>query len=325
MKKTIIFLGLFILSATVASAQQLISHVPSTDPSKVLKAGDTMSGTLNVGGHDISNFGALSGGTLYASATTAMVASGTVQINGPLTIGSTGHGYDVSYNSSSLENSVLYWSSSLASLKSGYSNTASGLHSVAFGQDDTASGAVSAAIGDPCQATGANDTAMGTYVVNTGVFSAAIGYYITIAAGGGVDEVFGAENSSNGWGTDILGNWDSSTGDNSTVLGNYISSTLTNMTIGSGVSAGSKLANTIAGSIMLGMNSTIPTLTILTAAGAGTVGTVQIGGSATAPSACSAAGDGGKIGYNSAAKVFCGCDETSWKIIGTATACGSGW
>jgi hypothetical protein len=149
-----------------------------------------------------------------------------------------------------------------SSFQIGFGNTLSNDFSFVFGSYSQATNYVSTAVGTVVNATGQYSTAIGSYATASGVYGAtAIG--TTINATGQYSTAIGAA-------VDANGNF-------STVIGGYLKATTANSTvIGTGVNSSSRLINSIANSIMLGVNSTVPSLFIGGGAGVGTFGNVGV-------------------------------------------------
>ncbi|MBN1794210.1 MAG: hypothetical protein JW844_04520, partial [Candidatus Omnitrophica bacterium] len=132
--------------------------------------------------------------------------------------------------------------------KSTNATSVAGNNAVAFGRETIASGLSSIATGQWTTASGESSTAMGENTVASAWYSTALGGYSTASATG------------------------------STAIGAFTSSGGTySMTLGRGVGNTQRLANNIGSSLMVGFNSTVPTLFVGPSSGAGTTGNVGIG------------------------------------------------
>ncbi|MBU4299176.1 hypothetical protein KJ636_03980, partial [Patescibacteria group bacterium] len=143
--------------------------------------------------------------------------------------------------------------------------TVSGTHSFAAGINTTASGSW-------------GNTAMGQNTTASGaVASTAMGYYTT--ASGWMSTAMGRYTTASGYASTAMGDVTTASGDRSTAIGKWATAgTAANtIVIGQGVDIDNRLVNNIASSLMVGFNSTIPTLFVGPSSGAGTTGNVGIG------------------------------------------------
>lgn len=155
---------------------------------------------------------------------------------------------------------------------SGTSNT--GSVASAIGSVTTASGSYSTAMGRQTIASGSFSTALGFRTKAEASFSFASGAYTTASG----DYSFASGKSSTASGNYSLASGQNTiaSGNNSFALGTLVSATVSNaMVIGTGVGGG--LVNSTANSLMVGFNSTIPTLFVSAGTGANTIGKVGIG------------------------------------------------
>jgi hypothetical protein len=153
------------------------------------------------------------------------------------------------------------------SIATGYDSKANGMFSMAMGTGVTASGSYSTALGGSTTASGLYSTAMGGSTTASGKYSASLGY--SAIAGG--DYSF------------AIGNGITATSTNSLALGQYVTASAANaVVLGQGVGSGTRLENSVAGSLAVGFNSTIPTLFVGPSSGTGTTGNVGIGTAAPA-------------------------------------------
>ena len=201
------------------------------------------------------------------------------------------------------------------SLAVGYNPKASGNYSIALGATATASGNSAIAIsGDTSTVSGANGVLIGFGNVYA-PYGVGIGWGPTVGSSGSAAVAIGYYPVANGAYSVALGNYvnTSSTSNNSVVIGN-------------GVNTNNRLVNNIAGSIMFGTNSTVPTVFISQGSGVGTTGKVGIGTTTPAVkldvagavkiadtlSDCDSAHEG-TIKYVSSH--FYGCTDTGWKQL----------
>ena len=216
-------------------------------------------------------------------------------------------GYDVNFYGAaagSYNDTRMFWDSSKAAFRSGrgvgnWVDAKVGRWSFAAGVGDTASGESSVSLGETNDCRGDDSFCTGYSNIN-----------------------YSGQASTN------MGQYNRTTGNFSTAIGFDISVTgQSAMAIGAGVGAYNFLTNVTPNSLMIGFNSTIPTFSVLTSAGVGTVGAVQIGCQTTAPSACAAAGDAGKeacsIAAGTTSAVKCFCTGTAW--VAEAPALGVCW
>jgi len=153
------------------------------------------------------------------------------------------------------------------SVRLGRNNGLPGGTSIAIGRLNTAGGGDSIAIGTLNDGLGGSAIAIGQENNPLAGSAIAIGQGNSIASGGGIS--LGRFNS--------LG---AQSGGNSLAIGNYLSTGIGSVyasVIGRGIDANSKLNNGISNSLMVGFNSTIPTLFVGPSSGAGTTGYVGIG------------------------------------------------
>jgi hypothetical protein len=145
----------------------------------------------------------------------------------------------------------------------GQGPTASGSFSVAMGYQTNASGGASTALGFSTSATGSQCTAMGCVSSASGDTATAMGRYATATAASAV----------------AAGHYVTASGNYSVAAGAWLTAGTAANTIvlGQGVSDASRLVNNTASSLMVGFNSTIPTLFVGPSAGAGWSGQVGIG------------------------------------------------
>ncbi len=147
-------------------------------------------------------------------------------------------------------------------LATGAGTVASGQNATAMGASSTASGYRSFALGNNAVASGTNAIAMGRTASADGVDCIAIGAQTTTGSFTGAT-AFGFKAASSG-------NFSTAIGNNIAVTNNG------SMVLGSGIAA-TPLENNIANSLMIGLNSNVPTIFVEGAAGAGQTGKVGIG------------------------------------------------
>jgi hypothetical protein len=127
----------------------------------------------------------------------------------------------------------------------GYRTAAEGRSSMAMGQDAKATGDFSVAMGWITYASGQASTAMGRQTVANGENSTAMGYYTR--ADGEVSTAIGCITEADG--------------DTSIAIGKFVNTdTLNTIVLGTGVDFTRRLVNKIPNSLMIGFNSTIPTV-----------------------------------------------------------------
>ncbi|HOC93458.1 MAG TPA: hypothetical protein PKH33_13970 [bacterium] len=215
------------------------------------------------------------------------MADGSVPMTGSLTVGSDSgfNGYDINfYGAMGTAGSRMFWDASKSAFRAGYdsmgtnwidanigidsfasglNSKASGLASTAMGGGTTAGGMYSFAIGDGTTAGGDMSVAMGGYTTASGTSSFAMG---DSATAGGVTSV-------------ALGRETTASGDYSMALGQWLTAgpAANTITLGKGVGNATRLNNNIAGSMMVGFESDVPTLFVGPASGIGTIGNVGIG------------------------------------------------
>ncbi|HOY64467.1 MAG TPA: hypothetical protein PK745_14950, partial [bacterium] len=194
-------------------------------------------------------------------------------------------GYDVNfYGAMGAAGSRMFWDASKSAFRAGYdsmgtnwmdanigidsfasglNSKASGLASTAMGGGTTAGGMYSFAVGDGTTAGGDMSVAMGGYTTAAGTSSFAMG---DSATAGGVTSV-------------ALGRETTASGDYSIALGQWLTAgpAANTITLGKGVGNATRLNNNIAGSMMVGFESDVPTLFVGPGSGIGTYGKVGIG------------------------------------------------
>ncbi|KPJ85734.1 hypothetical protein AMJ57_01960 [Parcubacteria bacterium SG8_24] len=214
-------------------------------------------------------------GTLVATSNAATMARGLVGNGSLLFTGSQGE------TPTAGSGPRLMWVPSKYALRAGYAGSSSwddgniGSYSVAFGNDTRASGFYSFAGGNTSTATSTNAFAFG--VANaTDQFAIAMGSNAN--ASGSVSLALGGNAYASGGGAIAVGYDVNSSGAVSVALGQYVNAGADHaMSLGHGVDNANRLINNTADSLMVGFNSTVPTLYVGPASGAGTVGRVGIG------------------------------------------------
>jgi hypothetical protein len=156
----------------------------------------------------------------------------------------------------------------------GHSTHADGYSSTALGYHTDVNGSFSTATGYQTEAHGDTATAMGAYAFATGPASVAIGRSVTSSghassALGAYTHASGDFASASGFGSLASGDYSSASGVYATASGTYSTAIgmfvdagpATNaMVLGRGITNGSELTNNIANSLMVGFNTTTPTL-----------------------------------------------------------------
>ncbi|MFA6449330.1 MAG: hypothetical protein WCX65_07685, partial [bacterium] len=185
----------------------------------------------------------------------ALAASGTV------TIGSnTGtDGYDVSFYGTSAgaaPEGRMFWDASKDAFRAGRDDTGTYWN-------DANTGQYSFAVGLNAKASGVQSQAIGPYTVASNTAATAIGNTTTATALSAV----------------AMGSYSNASGNESLALGRVVNAgpAANTVAIGQGVSLGNPLVNNTASSMMVGFNSTVPTLFVGPASGIGTYGKVGIG------------------------------------------------
>jgi hypothetical protein len=177
-------------------------------------------------------------------------------------------------------------SGSYGAIAMGASSVASGLFApVAIGYGSTASGNFGAtAIGNGAVASGTSTIAIGNSVTSSGgAFggSVALGYYTTAA--GSYSTAIGANAYTNSSQSMAFGRYANASAQNAMAVGQLVTSLGTSsITLGSGNSTDA-LINNLESAMMLGMNSTVPTVTLTPSLASRSPGKVGIG--TTAPGA----------------------------------------
>ncbi|MBN1337766.1 MAG: tail fiber domain-containing protein [Bacteroidales bacterium] len=137
-------------------------------------------------------------------------------------------------------------SSGNSSVAIGISNNTSGWYSMAFGFDNDAAGSYSMALGQATYSSGNTSTAMGFGTDATGDYSTALGWNTNAGATRSV----------------AIGTNSSASGTDAIALGMYVTAgTASNtITMGKGIDNTNRLTNDVANSLMVGFNTTTPTL-----------------------------------------------------------------
>jgi hypothetical protein len=142
----------------------------------------------------------------------------------------------------------------------GENTTASGKASTAMGSNSVASGHHSTAMGRGTTASGQASTAMGSNSVASGNFSAAIG--VADTADGYASRALGFRARSYGGYSTAMGSYTGAYGLGSVAIGSYLAAGPSDycIVIGRGVSSLARLANNTQNSLVVGFNTTSPTL-----------------------------------------------------------------
>lgn len=123
---------------------------------------------------------------------------------------------------------------------------------------------------------GTHATALGLKTTASGKYSASLGYFST--ASGNTSFALGRYANASGLGSFALGERTDAAGDNSYSVGNFLRTTGNNsVTLGSGVSSSVKLFNSLDNTMMIGVNSNVPTLVVRPLASSAAAGRVGIG------------------------------------------------
>lgn len=176
-----------------------------------------------------------------------------------------------------------------SSSSSGGSNTVSGTYSFTNGQSNNVTGAYSAALGISNTVGGTYSNALGYLNNASGSFSfaapwgakaqntasSALGYYADANANYSV--AIGRNSKTTGTSSVAVGYYSETSALYALSLGMFVkASSNSAITIGSGINTTTKLDNNITNTLMVGFNSTIPTLFVGASSGAGTTGNVGI-------------------------------------------------
>lgn len=146
----------------------------------------------------------------------------------------------------------------------GAGSMATGLEAVAMGENAIAAGNQSIAVGNDPQALGQASVSMGNKTITTGLGAVSLG----------------SRTEANNSHAIALGREVIAGGRDSFAFGQHVDATGTSsFVIGVGVDTGNRITNAINDSLMIGFNSTVPTVFVGSSAGAGTTGNVGIGNS----------------------------------------------
>jgi hypothetical protein len=212
---------------------------------------------------------------------------------GRLWNGKAGNGYDVDFYSGTM-GGAFRWIEDEMALRAGcdtdgshWASDSIGMYSVAFGRNTKAIGTASFAAGWGTRADGGSSIAMGDETEATADYSTAIG--AGSSAGGAYAVALGQDADASGYGSTAMGSqteasdyystalgWGSKAtgsasigagylafagGDYSCALGHYVETTAdTAIALGSGIDPGSRLTNSTSNSLIVGFNTTDPTL-----------------------------------------------------------------
>ena len=229
-------------------------------------------GTVNIGsdgaGHDVSVFSDSSGARLYWSEDKMSLRAGrdtdgTYWTPGNIGDNSLAAGCDA-ISSGDYSAAFGYRTEALGdySLASGYFTDATGRYAVAMGNQTTAAGWHSLAMGQATEATGEGSFAMGYNSHADGIYSSAIGYGIRVYSSAGYSTARGYGSSTDGAYAVAMGHYASADGEVSVALGRDVTAGPADHTIvlGSGVNSSNVLQNNVANSLMVGFDTTTPTL-----------------------------------------------------------------
>ncbi len=177
---------------------------------------------------------------------------GDVHINGDLTMGSIGSGFDIVAYSSAHDSSRFFWDGLKGALRVGRSfgdewdNANIGLYSLAVGRESKASGEASISLGADCQSIGDRAVALGNGSQAMTFASVAIGT-ASVASGGG---------------SIALGDNVNASGLESIAIGRFLNAGPAphSMIIGTGLGLNDRLTNDNEYSLMVGFKSTEPML-----------------------------------------------------------------
>ncbi len=182
-----------------------------------------------------------------------------------------------------------------------------GQDSIAMGLNAIAQGSSSFVVGPNAESTESDSITMGNYANSYSTRSVAIGSLASVTAGAAYGVSIGAGTVASGAYAVAIGATDHSASsrsaiasrDNSLAIGQFVTANNTrSAVIGSGRTNGSRLVNSVADSLMLGANSTVPSITIESAPSAGVAGFVGIGGVTNPGYALDVSGDINLTGGN---------------------------
>jgi len=207
-----------------------------------------------------------------------------------------------------------------SSIAYGRFTKATGENSIACGRNSKASGNNSTAFGFGTEAIGNNSTAFGANSTASGIGSTAFGTNSTASGIGST--AFGSSTASGQ--TSTAFGISTASGHTSTAFGrDIVASGSRTIAFGTGVSQASRLENNISSSLMIGFESTIPTLFVGPAASSSGTGNVSIGGNTSPDQKLVVSGaveignttvnTEGTIRYNGSR--FQGRTGTSWKNL----------
>jgi hypothetical protein len=233
-----------VMGSGVSGLAQLVNSTPRS-----LAVGfNTTSPTLFVGGPDHR----VGIGTTTPDAKLA--------VQGTVTVGADGDGYDVVFYGSSSGSKVL-WNKTRRAFRAGgasgdeWNEANLGNHSFATGANTTASQWYSTAMGVNTTASGVTSTALGAHTTAGGDYSL------------------------------VAGEFSIADGHNSVALGKYVTASAgSSFVIGGGFDNGNRIENSSPSSLMVGFNSDLPTLFVGPGSGIGTTGKVGVGTSTPARS-----------------------------------------
>ncbi|MDQ7779652.1 MAG: hypothetical protein RDV41_08070, partial [Planctomycetota bacterium] len=241
----------------------------------VLKAGDTMTGTLTFSGTATDITSGTDEHIAFMPNGTGLVGIGTTTPEfllsldvdgGILAKGTFASGAVLATTGAGTR---LIWSPRRASFRAGYvagaqwNNANVGDYSTATGFNTTASGDFSVAMGQTTTASGNTSTALGYNTTASLAYATAMGENTTAS----------------GTRATAMGSYTTASGGYSTTIGSFLTAgpAADTMVLGAGVDSVNRLVNNTNLSLMIGFNSTIPTLFVGPSAGIGTTGNVGIG------------------------------------------------
>lgn len=176
-----------------------------------------------------------------------------LDVQGRLNVGEDdGTGYDVTFWGGTYTGGQFLWDEDKMALRAGrdadgthWVSDSVGTSSFATGEGTKATGICAVAMGDNCVASGLDAIALGKVTVASGEGAFAVGAYTV--AGGDISTA--------------IGGYSSTSGNAAAVMGTYLEATADySITIGRGVNNENRLINNTQNSLMVGFNTTTPTL-----------------------------------------------------------------
>lgn len=203
-----------------------------------------------------------------------------LDVQGNLNVGLAGTGYDVNFYGDFFDGR-LYWNQGKMALRLGRDTDGThwdpdsiGLYSFASGENTKALGNSSISLGDGSEARESQSCAIGFHARSIGTASIALGYHTyasgqgAVALGQSTDAIgsnstaMGYNSTASGVTSTAMGAYATASGYSSIAAGSYVTAGTADFTIviGRGINSSLPLVNNVNNSLMVGFNTTTPTL-----------------------------------------------------------------